>query len=504
MISVDGLVSTPSLELTYLAGAAGGARLVTWAHACDLPDPWRWCKPGHLVMINCSGLPEGPAEQREWLTRLIDSGVSALAISARPGSHEITGELLAVADERGFPVLGGSWDLEFVALARIVIESAIQTERERLTSTGRLYDLYRQALRSRVSFAERLGVLERTLGWRLHLVDEQNRQLLASSQPDAGTREAAVSSASAPTVEPADGDIVVNIPARRPALLIARPRRTPVLDGGLLQHLGGLITVELEHHAGDRDRLRASGSEILRALLDGDLEFAAVRPELRSRGLDDPLVVACWGTSEGAPALQHDDAHLYVGLGQLNPPLLARDGCLVGIMPDSVELIEALAGELGPSCVAGVSTRLSTGNGVIEATRQAELAMGLAAASAERLRTYGGAQATAGLVPHSIDEARQIVGKVLGPLLDHDAAHGTDLTRTLHTFLESDRVWRHTAKELSIHRQTLVYRMRKIEELAGYKPTSTIGTATFWQAFEAARHAGLIPWLRREPRPGAN
>ena len=45
MISVDQLVAVPSLGLRFLAGERGGARLVTWAHACDLADPWRGSTP---------------------------------------------------------------------------------------------------------------------------------------------------------------------------------------------------------------------------------------------------------------------------------------------------------------------------------------------------------------------------------------------------------------------------------------------------------------------------
>ena len=55
MITVDGLVAVPSLGLTYLAGTRGGSRPVTWAHACDLPDPWRWIKPGDMVMTTGGG-----------------------------------------------------------------------------------------------------------------------------------------------------------------------------------------------------------------------------------------------------------------------------------------------------------------------------------------------------------------------------------------------------------------------------------------------------------------
>lgn len=493
MISVDGLVGTPSLGLGYLAGASGGSRLVTWAHSCDLPDPWRWSQPGQLVMINCGGLPKEPERQREWLSRLIDCEVTALAISARPGSHKITDEFLAVADERGFPVLEGSWDLEFVALARTVIESAMQTERRRLASTTRLYDAYWQELRGRVSFGERLGTLERLLGCRLHIVDKRNRRLLASGR----SADAAGGDGHRPAglFEPDDGDVVVTVPARRPALLVARPSRRPVLDNGLLQHLSGLVALEFEHQAIERDRLRASGSEIFHALLDGDLEYGVALPELRNRGLTDPLVVVCWGRrGRPGPGLEHDDVHLHAGFGPVNPLLLYRDDCLLGAVTDNEELFTAVAEELGTCCVAGVSARLSSGNGIIEATRQAKLAMGLAIEAGVRLRRYGEAQSVTGLVPRSVDEARRLVRDVLGPLIDHDAAHGTDLTGTLFAFLRNDRAWRATAEKLSIHRQTLVHRMRRTEEILGFKPTSTAASAILWQAFEAARHTGLTPW----------
>ncbi len=149
MISVDQLTAIPSLGLRYLAGESGGARLVTWAHACDLPDPWLWFESGDLVMTTGGGLPDGPAEQSEWMAHLIDSQVSALVIARGPGTPDVTAELLTVADRRGFPVLSASFDLQFVTLARTVIESAVESERQRLTTITRLYDVYWQALHAR-------------------------------------------------------------------------------------------------------------------------------------------------------------------------------------------------------------------------------------------------------------------------------------------------------------------------------------------------------------------
>jgi purine catabolism regulator len=42
VITVEALLRRSDLDLRLLAGAAGGGRMVVWAHAVDLPDPWRW------------------------------------------------------------------------------------------------------------------------------------------------------------------------------------------------------------------------------------------------------------------------------------------------------------------------------------------------------------------------------------------------------------------------------------------------------------------------------
>lgn len=63
------------------------------------------------------------------------------------------------------------------------------------------------------------------------------------------------------------------------------------------------------------------------------------------------------------------------------------------------------------------------------------------------------------------------------------------MLQTLRTFLEHDGGIGRTAAALQIHRQTLVYRLRKIEQLTGNKPSSTAGASRFWLAFEIAERA---------------
>jgi purine catabolism regulator len=55
----------------------------------------------------------------------------------------------------------------------------------------------------------------------------------------------------------------------------------------------------------------------------------------------------------------------------------------------------------------------------------------------------------------------------LGPLVDHDAAHGTDLLRTLDAHLATGLSKTRTAEALGIRRQTLYARLERIEHLLG-------------------------------------
>jgi purine catabolism regulator len=55
----------------------------------------------------------------------------------------------------------------------------------------------------------------------------------------------------------------------------------------------------------------------------------------------------------------------------------------------------------------------------------------------------------------------------LGPLVDHDAAHGTDLLRTLDAHVATGLSKTRTAEVLGIRRQTLYARLDRIEHLLG-------------------------------------
>jgi GAF domain-containing protein len=71
------------------------------------------------------------------------------------------------------------------------------------------------------------------------------------------------------------------------------------------------------------------------------------------------------------------------------------------------------------------------------------------------------------LAPGGPDEAAEFVRRTVGPLLDHDAARGTDLARTLEEYLASGRQHGATAERLHIHPNTLYQRLGRIGAVLG-------------------------------------
>lgn len=67
-----------------------------------------------------------------------------------------------------------------------------------------------------------------------------------------------------------------------------------------------------------------------------------------------------------------------------------------------------------------------------------------------------------------IDELKNIYKEMLGPLIEHDMNFGTDLLNTLEVYLKEDRNLGKAADILFVHRNTMKYRLSKINEILDY------------------------------------
>jgi purine catabolism regulator len=476
MITVAELAAIGSLGLTWRAGIAGGHRLVTWAHAVDLPDPWRWVTAGNLIMTVGTGMPSAPDDQRTWLAQLAQTNASALVVARSSTAPPISEELLDEANARMFPVLEAKFELEFIKLSRRVIESVLQSQRLRFDASQQLFQTYAQALRDEPDMANRLDLLGRRMGIYLRIEDASSGVPILHGKRD--IPEAVV---------PEQAEI----PGRSKAVLKLWRDGPPGPDDMFLTRaLVGLLAIELERQMIARDNTRREGEALLSDLMRGVLDFSSARSLLDRRGLDGTLITVAL-LPAGRSAWGAIDIHHAPELHGCSP-LMVQEDVLIVVLPDNRSMVDVIINRLGPDTRAGISGPITTAGGFPESLHQARLALAQARESDKCCQHYDPAGSQLTLGPKTVDEARAVVARYLGPLIHYDRSNSLSLVKTLAAFLDNDGVWKAAAADLGIHRQTLVYRLKIIEQLTGLKPTTSAGTARLWMALQAGRSAGLL------------
>lgn len=477
MITVDELIKNEHLGLSFKSGRSGGKRIVTWAHAVDLPDPWRWISSGTLVMTTGGGLPSDPMEQVEWLRQLEKANASAIVIAPREFSPEITQEMLDEATNLGFPILGASFDLEFLRLARLVIESVIQAQRDRFDAGNKLFQVYSDTLWESSKLEERLQIIGQKLSVNLQIVDNETLTPIFDFTPP---------------LQETDSPYSVKIPGNSQATLNILNKNSRFFDEAFLSRiLAGLLSVELERGMIDRDGKRTEGEALFHDLLSGEIEYGAAKTMLERRALYGKLVtIAIDSSNQGSR--QYSDIHHIPEFYAIYPLFSRDERRMYAVIPDDKILLDSLINYLGKDTKIGVSSPITAMIGFKESIFQACLALARITESETQIIHYSHLDLELALGPKTVAEARAIVGHYFGPIIEYEQSNALPLLKTLAIFLKCDGNWKVTSSKLDIHRQTLVYRLKLVEDLTGIKPTSSLGITRFWIALEAAKTIGLL------------
>ena len=106
-------------------------------------------------------------------------------------------------------------------------------------------------------------------------------------------------------------------------------------------------------------------------------------------------------------------------------------------------------------------------------------------------------------------ELERFYSDTIAPLVAYDEQYGTELVRTLETFLDNDGSMAATYKQLYTHRHTIRYRLERVKELTGLDVGSTDGRERLGLGPEGDEGAGRASAgcagvrARRRERPRA-
>lgn len=492
MLTVGELLEIPHLRLSLLAGGQGLDRRVSWVHISDLPNPWEWLGESELLLTNGLNLPHDGAAQAAFLDTLHAVGVSALAVGSDTPAPPLREQLERRADALELAVLLVPYSVPFSAIVRAAADANAGEEAQRLTRVARVYEMLRSAVargEPRRTVLQRLGS---ELQCRFYLTDpELGRPLFRQDEDTSFARQLVEAYEAHGQILPGvvhlndgtDRAMAVSIPGEQPAALVAVPSGEHLPELELLQHVATVGALELAGLRARRERRRRQGAELFARILDGLVEENSAHKQLNEFGLPgDGAVVLAFASR----SLNEENESLHHKFSRHGVPylLLKRDASFVAMVPSNSALLTTSLAVLDhEDYVVGVSADISTAPGIPEAAREALWALGVAEAEGRQLVRY--TDETTLLMPRTLEEAHMIVSGVLGSIISHDAEHDADLLRTLRVILQADRSWRAAAGTLHIHKQTLGYRLRKIEQLTGRKLRSTKDGAELWFAMRA-------------------
>ncbi|MBR8742395.1 PucR family transcriptional regulator ligand-binding domain-containing protein [Nocardiopsis sp. MG754419] len=484
-------------DLGLITVVDGGDPSITWAVASELVEAADYLRGGELLLTAGVNLPTTTAEVRAYVASLIRAGVCAVGFGMAPVHATVPPPLIEQCHAQGLPLLEVPPSTPFAAVSRAVGEELEERHLRDLRRLGESHQALARAVTAPAPVDRLLTVLADALGAWAALVPAEpgapvRRTIGAPTEPAPEVR-ALVAKLTAPTgprsAKVAGGPDEVFLhtvgapPEHQGVVLVGRPRSLAITDRAVLRTATALLEL----------LLRAPGEEppvpglpLTALLLDGALNPRALAAlaaladtrapasgDLRPRSDADPAV--------GDPA---DGGYRVLRAAPLSRGRRTAAGALplgthvTDLAPDtegSETVVRAVLADRGEQAHReqldllrshgwiGALSAVTEPEGLPEADREA-------GALLVRARTVGGPLAgSADGEPFDAllnAQAGGLSRRVLGPL-DEDTATARTLRTTLHAWLARHGSWDRAAGDLGVHRNSVRYRIGRIERDLG-------------------------------------
>lgn len=485
--TVRSLLDLPEAKTVSLTPGVGEDRAITWAHVCELNDPWRWLGDGALLMSTGIGVPAASDDQCVYLREVQSAGITAIAIDEFPAKEPFSEAALLYAAHIGLPVLQTAHEVPFVTLAMAVAAMGRQERTNRLNLTEQLYT---------VAGAHAVDAAIETLLDELKSVLGSRLQLRPGGSAGGG---------SGPLIPP-PGTIAQLAPRIFATQLLApgNPELRFAVEGSadhaLMLHAAGIIGSALSVKAAARRNEWMHGSLLLTDLCDESVPSSPAEHLVAAYDVLSPYLFAVVQSDNARSAL--DDVHAAFAADRVPALATIKDGHVL-ILAETGDRVERLLELLATDGTRiGVSAQFSQLSDTPAALRQARSAL-IRNRQSGRVLRFEENEATSLFLPSNMDQLRGIARQVLGPLRTYDEQRGTSLTQTLRVFLEENRSWVRASERLFVHRQTLIARISRIEKIIDRDLSSIEDTAECWLAVQAAIECGDLEPGEYIPSPGA-
>jgi PucR family transcriptional regulator, purine catabolism regulatory protein len=438
---------------TLLAGSDGlGRRVqrVQWMEVLD--DHADYLAPGDLLLTTAYNLRDDATLQRVLADQLNGAGVAAMVVKCGYYLEQVPYAVRDQAERLGLPLFELNREVPFVEVSQSIYEHLVSGSYARLRRSS---GVHRELVRLVAEGADLPTIVRRAaalLGSTVAVEDEAGRPLAAAAADGRSLWPA-------PSL---DSGLVAPIVSRgvvhgRVALLAAGAAAEEQQQA--LEQVATVVALEIAKSEQQRAAEARLLADLTRDLVrDGGSPSAVDQARVLGATLPDPARVL---RARGADL---DDGLVHLRAVLAGRPLVARDG-------------DELVAVLGEPHVQAASAWLAAADGwsggLSEPVSVAQLAEG--DRQARRARALGAALLPDPGGPHRYEEL-QIYDALVGDLDGGRAGRvrertvdrlSPELALTLETYLRSGSSVAATAARLYLHRNTVHYRLRRIEQATG-------------------------------------
>ena len=475
-ISLAALLGVNSLNLSKAGLAETTSHQdINWVAVTELEDPQRFINGGELVLTTGLRLRSAP-EQRRFVRQVQRAGAVGIGFGVGLSHDVVPPAMIAEANRWGLPVVEVPYETPFIAIGKLVADAQSADHYAKLERLIAGHQVLARALLTGGGLTELLKHLGSMLRTDIALT-----QFAAQLYNSAKDHPSADTWASYP------------IPTgRRDACTLWV--RQPFEDSGIVGYAQNLISVELNNMVKQRQAERALCGQVLEDVIHGALETSEAQRRLAGVGINS--------TRKNVVLLAVSAAH-HKALASTSVPQQLESAVAAAVGKDLVVVINddgsgaaALArklsdhlAEAGIHATIGIGGAYTKPNGLRWSYFEAREAAnhGLPVNEPERLSL------TSLLLASEDVPLADMANESLNPLRAFDAAHGSELMTTLESYLNNNGSVAAVAEALTLHRNTVRYRLAQITELTGYDPAVTADRVQLWLALAVSRLSARQP-----------
>ncbi|WP_394939796.1 PucR family transcriptional regulator [Psychromicrobium sp. YIM B11713] len=475
-ITLSTLLAESTLKLSRLGSATSTLEApISWVAVTELENPQPFLSGAELVLTTGARLSTAAA-QRVFVRQVQRAGAVGIGFGVGLGHDSVPQALLAEANRWAVPVVEIPYQTPFLAISKLVADALSAEHYTRLENLLSGHQLLAKSLLSTnpahgSGLASLLNALRRLVNTDVAL-EQFHTEIFNSSPGD----------------DPNDDEwLPVPVPTgKRDActLWLRRPFAEEGHRGGIVDYAKGLVSIELANQTQRRQDSRLLAGQVMQDVLHSALPEGEIAARLRGIQINPAVknVILLISAPEQKRQL----------LSGMSLPAAfdaavsaVVEGELLLIVPSSAGDSGVLARQLSRYLQgAGVSVQIGIGGSYAQANglrwsyfeaREAA-SRGLAVNEPERLSL------TSLLLASEDVPMNDMAAETLGPLIDFDARHNAELLMTLESYLQLNGSLAAVAESLSLHRNTVRYRLTQIAELTGYDPAITADRVQLWLA----------------------